>query len=320
MGYYLPSKISSQEIEEEFCIPKGWSEKYSGVHVRHYATYESNGFMGARAAENALKKSDIEAHQIDLLISAGATYDFPLPNQASIIKHEMHEGKTYDFGCLDIDTTCLSFVSALEFAAGILDGVNYKNILIVSSEISSKGLNPNNWETLTLFGDGAAAAVIQYDENATSYFIKGMQKTYTDGVFDTIIRGGGNQYFFKDHPFDPELHSFHMNGRNLLRLAKTHIPEFMELFFDKLPLQIEDVNVIIPHQASKMGVQMFKSMFSFKDGQVKETLKDHGNCIAASIPITLAKTIEEGGITRGDFCLLAGTSAGFSIGASLIRY
>jgi len=226
----------------------------------------------------------------------------------------------HHFSTLDIDSTCLSFVSALEVAASLLDGVYYKNILIVSSEISSKGLNTKNWETLTLFGDGAAAAVIQHDQSAKSVFIKGMQKTYSEGVFDTIIRGGGNQHFFKDHPYNEELHSFQMNGRNLLRLAKTRIPEFMDSFFENLPLKIEEIDVVIPHQASKMGVNIFKSMYAFKEDQVKETLRECGNCISASIPITLAKTIENGGIQRGDLCLLAGTSAGFSIGAALIQY
>ena len=320
MGTYFPQKVTSTEIEKQHNIPMGWSEKYSGVLNRHHVTFESNGYMGARAAEMALSKAKMDLTEIDMLISAGGTYDYPLPNQASVIKHELKNGKKHDFPAIDVDSTCLSFVAALDFASRMLGSDGIKTILIVSSEIASKGLNSDNWETTTLFGDGAAAAIVTFDPNSDSLYIKGSQKTYSEGVFDTIIEGGGNVNFFKDKPYDKDLHSFKMNGKKLLRLAKKKIPEFMDEFFKDLPFKIEDVDVIIPHQASKMGVHIFKNLYKFKENQVKETLIDFGNCIAASIPLTLALGIDSGDIIRGNTCLLSGTSAGFSIGGVLIKY
>lgn len=320
MGTYLPRLVPSAEIESKHGIPTGWSSKYSGVNTRHQVTDESNGFMGARAAEQALNKANLKISDIDLLISASATYDYPLPNQASIIKSEIQGGEKADFPAIDIDSTCLSFVAALEFAARILDGKTLKTILIVSSEIASKGLNPQNWETTTLFGDMAAAAVVTFDHDSNSLFIKGTQKTYSEGVYDTIIQGGGNKFSYKDFPYDTEMYTFKMNGKKLLRLAKNKIPLFMSEFFSDLPLSIENVDIIIPHQASKMGLQIFKSLYSFEKNQVQETLSNYGNCIAASIPVTLSDCIDAGTIQRGDTCLLCGTAAGFSIGSVLIKF
>jgi len=320
MGTYLPQQVESADIESRHQIQPGWSRKYSGVDSRHHATTETIGFMGARAAEDALDKGNISIADIDMLISAGGTYDYPLPNQASVIKNELSGGCSYDFPAVDIDSTCLSFVTALDFASKLLDGKYLKHILIVSSEISSKGLDHENWETTTLFGDGAAAAVVSFDASSESLFIKGGQKTYSEGVFDTVIQGGGNVNFFKNVPYDKDLHSFKMNGKKLLRLAKRRIPEFMTGFFEDLSIQIEDADAVIPHQASKMGIHIFENLYKFKEGQVKRTLEKYGNCIAASIPLTLADCIEKGEIKRGDLCMLCGTSAGFSIGAALIRY
>lgn len=320
MGTFLPAQVVSAEIERRHGIPLGWSEKYSGVHTRHHVKTESNGFMGARAAENALEKAKIGLDQIDMLISASGTYDYPIPNQASIIKHEMKDGAKYDFPAIDIDSTCLSFVAALDFAARILDGKSFKKILIVSSEIASKGLDSNNWETTTLFGDGAAAAIVQFDEQSDSLFIKGSQKTYSEGVYHTWIEGGGNAKFFSEFPYDHELHSFKMDGRKLLRLAKEKIPLFMTDFFHDLPIGIEELDVIIPHQASKLGMQIFSSLYSFDRNQVKSSLAHYGNCIAASIPLTFSDCIDSGEIKRGDLCFLSGTSAGFSIGGVLLKY
>ena len=320
MGTYFPEKVSSSEIEKRNNIPLGWSKRYSGVLSRHHVTFESNGFMGARATEMALKKAGMNLGEIDMLISAGGTFDYPLPNQASVIKHELKNGKKYNFPAVDIDSTCLSFVASLDFASRMLGSDGMKTVLIVSSEVASKGLNTNNWETATLFGDGAVAAIITFDPNSESLYIKGSQKTYSEGVFDTIIEGGGNVNFFKDNPYDKDLHSFKMNGKKLLRLAKKRIPEFMEEFFRDLPISIEEVDAVIPHQASKMGVHIFKNLYNFSENQVKESLVDYGNCIAASIPLTLAMEVESGDIKRGDTCLLCGTSAGFSIGGVLIKY
>ncbi len=319
-GKYLPKQVFSCDIEKKFGLPGGWSERYSGVKSRHHVTFESNGYMGARAIENALANSNVSLSEIDLIISAAATFDYPLPNRSSIIKNELHASNNITIPTIDIDSTCLSFVSAFEYASMLLDGAQYKKIIIVSSEVSSLGLDPENWETLTLFGDAAVAVILKYDENEDSCFVKGGQRTYSQGVFDTLIKGGGNKYFFKEHPYNQKLHSFAMNGKNLLRLAKEKIPEFMDWFFKELPVNITEIDAIIPHQASKYGIAMFKNLYGFKEGQVKENISTNGNCIAASIPLTLYDSIVAGTIKRGDTCLLCGTSAGFSIGGVLIKY
>jgi 3-oxoacyl-[acyl-carrier-protein] synthase-3 len=319
-GVYLPKAISSEELELKHSIKKGWSEKYSGVKNRHHVTDESNGFMGARAAEDALKDASVKLEDIDMLISASGTYDYPLPNQSSMIKYHLKGGNDYDFPAMDIDCTCLSFVAGLDMASKLLDGQSYKRILLVSSEIASKGLDASNWETQTLFGDGAAAVVLTYNPSSESTIIKGQHKNYSEGVFHSMIEGGGSVNYYDDKPFNKELHSFKMSGKKLLRLAKKKINPFVTSFFDDLDYTIQDVDVIIPHQASKLGLEMFKKMQLLSDKKVMSSLAENGNCIAASIPITLHNTIKQGKLIRGQTCLLIGTAAGFSIGALLFEY
>lgn len=320
MGKYLPKAVLSSELEENFGLPQGWAKRYSGVEKRHQVTTEYNAVMGARAAEEALKNANMSLGEVDLIISASGSYDYPIPNQASIIKAEMKGGSKYDMAAIDIDSTCLSFVAAFDMASKMLDGKMYKNILIVSSEISSKNLDPNNWETLTLFGDAAVAAIVSYDSNSDSRYIKGGQRTYSDGVYHTVIEGGGIRNSYEDNPFNKEFYSFKMNGKHLLRLARKKVPQFMDWFFKDIPYDFQSIDAIIPHQASKTGMLIFKNLYTLKEGQVKETLHKYGNCIAASIPLTLMDCIESGEIKRGDICLLSGTSAGFSIGGVLIKY
>jgi len=319
-GCYLPKAISSEEIERKYHLKAGYSEKYSGVRNRHHITYESIGFMGARALEQALEKSGLELADIDLLISAGGTFDYPLPNQASVIKKELNNSHNYTFACIDIDCTCLSFVSAFDVASKFLDGKQYKKIAIVSSEIASKGLNPFNKETISLFGDAAVAIIVGYDSTGQHGVIKGTIQTYAEGAELTIIKGGGNQFFFKDYAYDVNLHSFHMDGLKLLRLAKKKIPSFLSDFFSDIPLKLSEVNYVLAHQASKSGLEIFYNLFPEIRKKSLNNLIHRGNCIAASIPLLLHENIENGTIIRGDILFLTGTSAGFSIGGCLLKY
>jgi 3-oxoacyl-[acyl-carrier-protein] synthase-3 len=319
-GTYLPRLVSSDEIEKKFNLRSNFSEKYSGVKFRHQVTFESNGYMGARAVEKALLDANLNIEDIDVLIAAGATFDYPLPNKSSVILSEIENGNTDNITTFDVDSTCLSFVSAFEIAAAMLDGEKYKRIVIVSSEIASKGLNPSEPESLTLFGDGAAAFILKYDERSNARFYKSSFKTYKEGLNYTIIKGGGNKYHFKDYPYSPELYSFEMDGFKLLKLAKQKLPNFINQFLSSLNIETKGIDVVVPHQASKVGLSMFKNFNVFRENQILENLETHGNCIAASIPILLHDSIANGKIKRDDACLLIGTSAGFSIGALLFKY
>ncbi len=319
-GAYLPlNKVASKTLENKYNIPAGWSEKNSGVVERFHAEHISGGEMGADAVENALQNANLALKDIDLLISTSATFDYPLPNQAVSIKAAIKGSEAYDFPVLSVNSTCTGFISGLEIAANLLDGQQYRTIVIVSAEISSKGINPDNWETISLFGDAAVAAVITYDPSGKSGLIKAAARTYSEGAHQAIIKGGGNAYPIKDHAYDKILHSFNMSGFSLLKLAKKYIPQFMGSFFSELPIGILDADYILPHQASKTGLAVFKNLFPFKEGQVLENLSKNGNCISASIPLLLHESLVSGNIKNGNSCLLCGTSAGFSIAGALIK-
>jgi len=320
-GKYLPSKvITSGEMEKQLGLPAGWIERLSGVRERRFAAGETNADMAVYALKQALANSNLGMEDIDLLISSSVTFDYILPFQAALILKGLNDGRKLNTPAMDINSSCTSFLTALDIAVNLLDGKKYKNIAIVSSELSSKGLAPEVKEVFTLFGDGAAAAILTWDEDQRSGFVKSMMKTYPEGFYYSIIKGGGNIYHIKYNPYDPKLHSFIMEGKKLLRLAKETIPLYFDEFFMDLDIKIEDVDVIIAHQASKAGLSGFKNMYPGLKGVLYSNLETHGNCIAASIPMCLHDTIEKGILKRGASCMLAGTAAGFAIGSILIRY
>ncbi len=320
-GQYLPRQIiTSEDLEVSLGLPSGWSYKFSGVRERRRAENENNAEMAANALNQAMQNADISMESIDLLISSSATFDYILPFQAALILKLMSKNGELNIPAMDVGTSCLSFVTAMDVAASLLDGKKYKRIAIVSSEISSIGLNPGNKEIYTLFGDGAAAAILEWDDEYDGGMIKYLMRTYPEGFYYSIIKGGGNSYWFKDHAYDPNIYSFSMEGKKLLKLAKQKIPQYFSEFYSDLDAKLEDIDVIIPHQASKAGMMVFQNLYPDIKGLVYSNLETLGNCISASIPLCLHETIEKGLLKRGDYCMLAGTAAGFAIGGILFKY
>ncbi|MGB0929143.1 MAG: 3-oxoacyl-[acyl-carrier-protein] synthase III C-terminal domain-containing protein [Chitinophagales bacterium] len=322
MGKYLPIRqVSANELEERHQIPKGWIAKHSGVEYRHYANdSETCAYMGAKALEEALKKAGLVFEDLDLIVSASGSFDYPIPHRACWIPKEMGKLEA-GIPCFDIDATCLSFITALDVVSSLLDGWRYRRVAIVSSEISSKSLNYKDWESSTLLGDGAAAAIVALpNEGENCAVLNANMQTFSKGVAHTIVRAGGNIAHGRDKSIRDEEFTFDMRGRELLRLVMQITPPFMKKLFEPFDFEVKDLDLCIPHQASKAGLKMGRRLLKLKEKQYFSHIKTHGNCIAASIPMALYDAIEAKQIVRGSKVLLVGTGAGLSIGGVVIRY
>ena len=141
-------------------MPAGWVSKATGVGVRHYASgEETSSFMGARAAEAALADAGLQFSDIDCLVCTSGTKEQPLPSTAVFIQQAMGQEDS-GVPAFDIDATCLSFLNGLDVISYMVDAGRYRRVLLVATEIASAGLNWSDKESAALFGDGAAAVII----------------------------------------------------------------------------------------------------------------------------------------------------------------
>ncbi|MEM7734948.1 MAG: 3-oxoacyl-[acyl-carrier-protein] synthase III C-terminal domain-containing protein [Deinococcota bacterium] len=323
VGCYLPQRIvRNEELEQRCQLPTGWISKWMGVHERRWADHqrETNAFMGARAAEDALANAACDLTDIDLILNASGTHQHMLPENAPFIQEELGRA-AHGIAAMSINATCLSFVVGLDTAASLLATGRYTRILIVSSDIASVGLNFEQPESAALFGDAAAAVVVSRsapDESAcleSAHFV-----TYSDGVRLTEIFAGAS--FEPSYHYDQDKHAlyvFNMQGRKVLRLARKHLPSFLETLRTGLSQSLDGIDVVIPHQASRMGLKLAGGL-KWSGEKIVQTLSSLGNTIAASIPLTLHEAIKTGQLKRGMRVLLVGTGAGLSIGGVILRY
>ncbi|MCP4440367.1 MAG: beta-ketoacyl-ACP synthase III [Aureispira sp.] len=321
MGQYLPvQKVDSASLEKELGLEEGWILKTNGVRSRHYVNAQETGaYMGAQALQKALNRANMQFEDLDLLIDASGSFDFPIPHNACLIPRELGILNA-GIPCWDVDSTCLGFVTALDMASYLLDGSRYSNVAIVNSEIASKSLNPKDPKSATLFVDAAIATIVSYcsTDEGKGVLAAGME-TYSQGAHYTRVKGGGNAL----HPNTKTTFSdftFAMEGKAVMRLGMQKILPFVEKLFSTVELEMSDIDCIIPHQASKMALDFAQKVFKWRSDQMVSILADYGNCISTSIPLALYTAIESGQLQRGDSCLLLGTAAGLSVGGLVFVY
>ncbi|MGZ3653133.1 MAG: 3-oxoacyl-[acyl-carrier-protein] synthase III C-terminal domain-containing protein [Bdellovibrionota bacterium] len=320
MGRYLPERVmKSSEIDQKAGWPEGTTATKFRIKQRHYASdMETTTFMGAKALEEALKEAGLQAGELDLLISAAASVEQPIPYQASLLHRAIGLEKS-GIPCFDIDTTCLSFVTALHVAAHFLAAGTYKRIAIVTSEIASIAINWEVPECFTLFGDGAACWILEADPTGEHGLFANHLKTYSYGSAFCEMRAGATKYNMRRPPPSPNDYLFSMDGPEAFKLAVTYVHEFMAELMGKSGLSLQEIDLIAPHQASPLALHHMKTQLRIPDEKYVNYIADYGNQVAASIPIALYRAREEGRWTPGKNLLLVGTSAGISLGGAILR-
>lgn len=318
-GKFLPEMVvTDEEMDKNLNVPKGWTEKITGVKERHFVQTETAAQMGAYAVQVALKDANLSLKDIDLILCGSGTMHQPIPSTASLI-HEQLGLQGSGIPAFDVNATCLSFITALDTISYAMMAGKYKKVVIVSSEVASVGLNWEDKESAALFGDGAAAIVLGTSNGNGSKIIASHMETYSEGAHMSEIRGGGTTLHPRKQPADTD-YLFDMNGKAIFRLSSRILPGFMERFLGQTEYTLDDIGLVIPHQASAMAMRIIRKKLGIKEERFMNIVHNHGNMIAASIPTGLHEAIKQGKIHRGDKVLLLGTSAGLSIGGILLEY
>ncbi|NGZ76304.1 beta-ketoacyl-ACP synthase III [Saccharibacillus alkalitolerans] len=321
-GRYLPGGgIAAEEIDRRLGTEPGWVMRKTSVANRHFAGDETASEMGARAAREALDAAGLAFADIDCLVCASGTAEQPIPCTAALIQRAMGEENS-GVPCFDINSTCLSFVTALDVMSYLIEAGRYRRILIVSSEIASKGLDWTNKESAALFGDGAAAAVAERTpEGEASRILQARMTTHSAGAAHSEIRGGGSGLpasLYREETAADYL--FSMDGEAIFRQASRLLPAFMDGLLGPAGLSMSDFKLVVPHQGSVMAMKLLQRKLGISEEQMLYIAPHYGNVIAASIPLGLDMAAREGRVKRGDRVLLLGTSAGLSLGGVALVY
>ena len=313
-GFYLPPKIqTAAELAPLIGKSEEWITKRTGVTERRIAE-EPMDVMASKAAKEALG----DGPPPDCIINASATPLQLIPDSSVFIQRALGLDGIPSWS---VHSTCLSFLVALNNAAALIESKVYKRILIVSSETGTSFRDFDDAESAVLFGDAAAAAILEpTPEGESSAYIDWQMDTYPSGAELTEFRGCGTKHP-PGHPTKttPKDNLFQMKGQKVYRQALVGIRSNFKKLYTRNNITAKDFDRLILHQASGPAIQMAKA-FDFPQEKVVNIIGQVGNTIAASIPLVLATANKEGLLKRGDLLLVGGTGAGLSIGFSIIRW
>jgi 3-oxoacyl-[acyl-carrier-protein] synthase-3 len=312
-GIYLPSiLVTSEELEKTYGYAPGTFEKASDVKTRYIAKEETSSQMGYYAVENALKDANMKKEDIDIIVSVSGVPQQALPTNAVLI-HEKLKLKDTTLA-FDINATCLGFLTGFFSMAHLIQAGVYKNVVLVASDIPSKGLNPKDPKTLSLFGDGAAACILG---SSTSQGILGSYFNVKSSMANlcSCKAGGTLMGITKDTLKDA--YYFHMEGPKLFKAALKPVTEMIEYLKKQ---SAKEIDLFIPHQASPLVLDMFQRKLNIPQDKFIHIVRSFGNMIATSLPFALHKAIETKKLVRGQRAILFGTGAGMTIGGLAFEY
>jgi len=320
IGAYLPPRIvTNAELETELELEPGWIFDRTGVRERRRCAGESSAFMAAAAARGALAMAGLGADDLTAIIGASSTPQQAVPCTAVFVQRELGAAEGVA-ACFDVNATCLSFLAAFEVAARLVASGAHRHVLVFSAESAAHSLNPAEPESAVLFGDAAAAVVVSHAGDSGSALYTTRLQTWHSGAELSQISGGGTLH----HPNAPDTTAAHnffaMRGPQLYRKAAPLLLPFMDALCTSAGWTRSDVDAVVPHQASRHGIELGWKLLGFREEQIVVNLATRGNCIAASMPLALAESVASGRIRRGDRVLLFGLAAGLSLGGAALTF
>ncbi|MGY5956862.1 3-oxoacyl-[acyl-carrier-protein] synthase-3 [Kosakonia sp. BK9b] len=315
-GSALPATcITSDSLDCQLGKPAGYVRQRSGIEHRFHARPdESQAELAAQALHNALAAQAISPSSIDLLISASAIGIQALPcSAAHILKAAAMPAGTAGF---DVNSSCVSFITALDVAAGLLATGSYRRIAIVAADLASRGIDWQHEESSLIFGDGAACAIVERGDGHSGV-LASLTEVYPEGSELCEIRAGGTRRNPRSGMHDSDF-LFHMQGKPLFRFASARIEGFFTRLLNKSGLTLADIATVVPHQASHLSLEHMRKRLAVPDRILIDIYRHHGNQVAASIPTALHHAFSSGKVRSGEPVLLIGTAAGLTLSGMVL--
>lgn len=309
-GKAVPSKkVINDALDKALDTNDDWIRSHTGIGSRYIAQEgETSVSLGVQACKNALQRysllNSISPEQIDVIICATATPDYSgFPSNACII--QKHLGAV-NAACFDLSAACSGFIYALDTAASLMERHSWKYGLVVGTEVLSKVLDWTDRSTCVLFGDGSGAVLLENTFSPGGVGI-GSVELGSDGTGDGELYIDENQHI-------------RMNGRAVYNFAVKVITETVQKLLEKEHLHIDDIDLIVCHQANQRILAAAAKRLGFDFAKFVCNMEEYGNTSAASIPITLTDLVEQGKLRKGMTIITAGFGAGLTWGGCIIRF
>lgn len=324
IGHYVPPRVVTNfDLEKRMNTSDEWIRQRSGIIERHHVEPGvGSSDLAVEAARLAMANAGAGPGDIDFVIAATLSPDHYFPGIGVIVQAALGLGTV---GALDVRDQCCGFLYGLSVADQFIRAGTYRKILLVAAEVQSSNLDysDDGRDMAVLFGDGAGAVILEPGSGDDG---RGVLSThlYSDGRFLSDLwmekPSCRDNPTFQASDFTAKKFYPCMDGKNVFKNACQRMPEAVMAALKQNGLAVDDIDVLIPHQANDRISQMVARGLKIPEAKVFRNIEKYGNTTSASIPIALSEAVRDGKVHPGDLVVLTAFGSGYTWASAAIRW
>ena len=318
LGTYVPPRVlTNKDFEKMVETSDEWILSRTGIRERHVVDKGvATSDLAVEAAKLALARRGIGADEIEAIVVATVTPDMLFPSTACLAQHKLGAKRAWGF---DLSAACSAFVYALQTGAQFISTGAHQKVLVIGADVMSAILDYTDRSTCILFGDGAGAVVLEAAEDGEG-LIDFHHEVDGSGGCSLYMPAGGSLHPSTHETVDKRMHFVHQDGQAVFKYAVRKMGEACEKVLSRNGVTPGDIDCFIPHQANQRIIKATAERVGLKPESVIINIDRYGNTTAGTIPLAMQTAMDEGRLKKGDLVLLASVGAGFTVGATLLRW
>ncbi len=316
VGMYVPDEVLDNKFFESIIDTNDeWIRTRTGISERRRLREGATSDLATAAARDLMEKHNIKPEDIDVIIVATVTPDMFFPATACLVQNNLGAKKAWGF---DLSAACSGFLFALQTGASLIEAGNYKKVMVIGADKMSSIVDYKDRNTCILFGDAAAAVLLEPTEDENFGLQDSILRTDGSGKESLYMKGGGSLNPPTHETVDKNLHVLFQDGKAVFKVAVMGMADVSYELMQKNNLTGDDVAYLVPHQANMRIIDATAERMGVTKDKVMINIDKYGNTTAATIPLCLVEYYRAGKVKKGDKLILAAFGAGFTWGATYL--
>jgi 3-oxoacyl-[acyl-carrier-protein] synthase-3 len=320
LGTFVPPRVlTNQDLEKLVETTDEWIMQRVGIRERHLVDPGvATSDLATEAARCALAKRGVAPEQVEAIIVGTVTPDMFFPSSACLVQHKLGAKGAWGF---DLSAACSAFVYALQTGAQFINTGAHTKVLVIGADVMSSIIDYTDRATCVIFGDGAGAVLLEpAADGEDAGFIDFLHYIDGSGGCSLYMPGGGSLHPSSQETVDKKMHYVHQDGQAVFKYAVRNMADVCERLLKRNGLSARDIDCFIPHQANKRIMTSTAERLGLRPEAAIINIDVFGNTTAATIPLAMQTAMDDGKLKKGSLVMLASVGAGFTTGATLLRW
>jgi 3-oxoacyl-[acyl-carrier-protein] synthase-3 len=310
--------LTNADLEKMVATSDQWIVERTGIRERHIVEKGvGTSDLAVEAAKRCLAARGIDAGEVEVIIVATVTPDMFFPATACLVQDKLGAKGAWGF---DLSAACSGFPYALQVGAKLVESGMHKKVLVIGADVMSSIIDYTDRATCVIFGDGAGAVLLEPCEEGEVGLIDYWHEVDGSGATSLNMPGGGSVHPATAETVAAKMHYVHQDGQAVYKFAVRKMAEASETVLTRNGVTGKELSCFIPHQANKRIILSTAERLGMPEECVVINIDRYGNTTAGTIPLAMQTALEEKRLKKGDLVLLASVGAGFTVGATLLRW